>query len=276
MSIPAFRRNTVPLVLAAVTAALIAREVARNWLVQNGYAPAFAADLSYFVVPPAMVLLMFPLWRDARIYIARCYQRADLSLNVVVVAIAIGVLIRLTWWGTTFARVSFGWTSASGISETIGPHFSWQCPAPVVLVTGILVMAVVVPIIEEITHRGYIYRAALRWNVPAAVIVSSIVFTVFHKFDSWITVFLIGIVFAIQFQRTGSLWSSTITHATYNFLIQFDWRCLRGRWLVADREIPVLDVGVASLAVCALTIAAICALLVRLPGADYHPGQDPT
>ena len=41
-------------------------------------------------------------------------------------------------------------------------------------------------------------------------------------------VFLMGVVLGTQFWNTRTLWTTIVTHATYNGLVQFDWRCLTG------------------------------------------------
>lgn len=273
MTRPAFRRNSVTLVLLALTTALVVRSMIQLELRRRGLDAAVAADISYLTVPPLLLLLTVPMWSEAAGFISGLYRRSDLSLRLVISAVAIGILMRVAWWSLTVARASFGWFTETGVANSIGPTFVWQCPRPTILALGIVVMTFLVPAIEEAVHRGYVFRAALRWGLPAAIIISSVLFTVFHKTDTWPTVFVAGVILAVQFHNTGSLWASTITHATNNLLIQFDWRCIQGRWLVSDVDVPNLEPGLTAILVLGITIVSICLLVERMPGAKTRPGQ---
>ena len=271
---PALRRNSVILVVVALMTALVVRSLIQLGLGHHGFERTIAADLSYLAVPPVLLLLTVPIWSDARQFIASLYRRTDLSLRLAIYAVAIGVLLRVAWWATTVARVSFG--PESGVNESFGPIFSWQCAQPLPLALGIVVMAMFVPIIEEIIHRGFVLRSTLRWGAATAILVSCIFFTVLHRVGSWPDVFVAGLVFALQFHRSGSLWPSTISHATYNLLVQFDWRCLHGKWLVADDELPQLTSGLVAVCTSVILLVAISVLIQKIPGARTRPGHSST
>ena len=64
-----------------------------------------------------------------------------------------------------------------------------------------------------------------------------------------------GIVFGLQYWMTRNLWASVITHATYNGLIQLDWRCLQGTWNPTPEQLPTLGPG--SIAIGTLLVASV-------------------
>ena len=98
-----------------------------------------------------------------------------------------------------------------------------------VLFPGLLVIltyqaiAVVTPITEEMFFRGFVY-AGLRtsFGVPLGMVISAIVFSVFHLNPKEPTViipiFFTGLFFAWLYQRTGSIWPSVAAHAGQNAL----------------------------------------------------------
>ncbi|QJR12771.1 hypothetical protein DSM104443_03864 [Usitatibacter rugosus] len=75
------------------------------------------------------------------------------------------------------------------------------------------------PLIEEVLYRGVLYRLWERqWGWVAAALLSSIVFSLVHP-HNLIQTFFSGILYACLFHRTGSIWATTLCHATYNLLI---------------------------------------------------------
>lgn len=111
--------------------------------------------------------------------------------------------------------VNFGGMKLSG--SLAEPHVSWS------LFTG-AVLFIFVGLSEEILSRGYFMtvmkQTGTRW-VP--VLVSSILFSVIHAANPNITmlgftnIFLVGILFAAMFLKTGSLWMPIGYHITWNY-----------------------------------------------------------
>lgn len=91
--------------------------------------------------------------------------------------------------------------------------FSWTIVVGMVLIGGLLA-----PLAEEIIFRGLIYRWLRRfWPVLPATFVSAAVFGVVHGLPPVIAAaFVVGLLLAVVYERTGSLWAPTIVHATQN------------------------------------------------------------
>ena len=76
-------------------------------------------------------------------------------------------------------------------------------------------MVVAAPFCEELFFRGFLmHRWARRWGTPAGVALSSAAFAVGHA--EWVGHFVTGVVFALLYLRTRSLWVPILTHAAYN------------------------------------------------------------
>lgn len=81
-----------------------------------------------------------------------------------------------------------------------------------------LSIAIVVPVFEEVMHRGIIYQQ-LKKGLPLslAVITQALIFAVFHL--NWLQgmyAFLGGIVLALLFEYTRSLWAPILMHMGWN------------------------------------------------------------
>ncbi|MDP2181374.1 MAG: CPBP family intramembrane metalloprotease [Actinomycetota bacterium] len=90
---------------------------------------------------------------------------------------------------------------------------------PLGIATLIAVAAVIAPVAEEIAYRGVLYPALRnRWGVTAAVALSSAVFALLHFNVVWLglPIWILGMLLARLFERTGSLWPPIVAHALFN------------------------------------------------------------
>ena len=257
-------RTTIAAVLVATIAALVGRAWLQIRLIQDGAQPLVAADISYLVVPPILILLLFPLWRSEKTFLISQFDRKKLTWKLALSAIAIGVLVRLLWWSQLIAGVSFGIYTSSDPNAIVGPTLSFQCASPTIVLLGFIVMAILVPLIEEIVHRGYFQTALRHRGAIVSVLLSALVFAIFHKLASWPFAFLAGVIFGTQYWVTRSLWSSLISHATINGLIQVDWRCLSGQWNPRADELPLLLPGVTAVLVLVSSLLLLFFLIHKM------------
>ena len=266
-------RTKLIAVITATAAALFLRAWIQLRLLSAGFQDDFAADLSYLVVPPVLLVLLFPLWRHNGAFITRLYRSDGLNMRVALIAIALGCLLRLAAWCELIAGVSFGWYRNIEAAAIIGPTFAFNCPTPSAVALGIVVMVVLVPIIEETINRGLIQTWLSNKGAVVAISVSALIFMLSHRPSSWGFAFAAGVVFGIQYWRTGTLWPSLVTHATINGVIQLDWRCLQGHWNPPAAEIPKWGPGIASLLGLMLAAVLIGWLLRKKTGVCEHPGN---
>ena len=257
--------------LLALTAALLARSWLQVELRAGDMDKLYAADLSYLVVPPILLLLLFPVLRANGAGLRRQLDIANIGAGLVLSAIGLGILLRLAWWCQLAAGISIGVYSQDGPHSAVVPVFSFQCPPAYVIAMGVIVMAVLVPVIEEVMHRGFVQSALYRYGPVVAILGAAAVFTVFHPPGSWGFVFSAGVMLGTQYRITKSLWSSLISHATINALIQLDWRCLRGLWNPPATEIPLMESFAVALILFFVCIGSIVAVLVRMHRGDMSP-----
>ncbi len=264
--------TTIVALIVATTAALIARTLVQKHLLAAGYGAAFVSDLSYLVVPFILFMLLFPIWNSEKRYIKAQFRRADLSWRIALRAITIGVLFRVAWWSQLFAGISFGIYRTPNTSEIMPFALAFHCPPVIEIGLGLVVMAAIVPLIEETFNRGYIQGALRDRGFALSVFVGATVFTIFHTYASWPFVFVAGLLFGTQYWIAGSLWPSLITHATINGLIQIDWRCVNGQWSPkADSPDLVLPAMVASASLIASSLAILFLINRMATGARIAP-----
>ncbi len=252
-------RITIVAVFVALATALVARQVFRMQLTKQGLDATFTRDLSYLIVPLVLALVLFPLWRSEKNFLALQFRSAALSWHVVWSAIAIGVLIRGAWWSYLIARISFGFLQPTDPALIAGPLFGFECPTPIVLAVGFFVTALLTPVIEEVIHRAYVLTALLHRGAIVSVLLSAFIFAIFHNIAAWPFAFFAGVVLGAQYWITRSLWPAVIAHATVNGLILLDWRCFSGHWNPRGDVFPILTPGI---------VASVC-LIGCLSGIYY-------
>ena len=56
-------------------------------------------------------------------------------------------------------------------------------------------------------------------SVSRAVVINGVIFAIVHPPIAFPAVLMLGMVAAMVFRRTGSLWPAVTTHAVYNALV---------------------------------------------------------
>ncbi len=116
----------------------------------------------------------------------------------------------------TLAQWVLGASLDDSYIRLIAPHgFSWAA-----LIGTLTFLGVLTPIAEEVLFRSLIYRWMRgRWGVAVAVAASSVLFGVMHFDYALVYVPItagIGVVLALAFERTASLWPPIAIHVTFN------------------------------------------------------------
>ncbi len=260
---PPVLRLSIRHLLLIVLAQLVAL-TAQAWLAHilrgRGIEDLQAYYLAYLVVPPILLPMLAPVLLEHRTFLPGLFSPRRLTIRIALGAVALGMATRIVWWAQLIASVSLGFTASQDAQTIAGPVFTWACPPLPSLMLGLLVMAVLIPLMEETVHRGFLQSVFVPAGAVPAILISAAIFTVFHPPSSYGFVFFMGLVLGVQFWVTGSLWATVITHATYNGLIQFDWRCLQGHWNPPPDSLPLLLPGFSAL----FSLAVACLLVVAL------------
>jgi len=88
------------------------------------------------------------------------------------------------------------------------------------LALALVLGAGVVPVAEEVFFRGFLYQGLRdRWGVLGAVMASSLVFAAVHMIPSvLLPIFIMSLLMTWVFERSGSLWTCILLHASINGL----------------------------------------------------------
>jgi hypothetical protein len=91
--------------------------------------------------------------------------------------------------------------------------FSWSA-----LLVMLVMAGVVAPFAEELAFRGLLFRwLRERLGVPAAAVLSGLCFAMLHGVVILIPALtVVGIAFAVIYQRSRSLWPAIVAHGTFN------------------------------------------------------------
>ncbi len=266
---PRLSRSEFSAIVIVLVFALFVEALLQRQLQEIGYHTIEAGDRSVFVVPVLAGLLLWPVWRPRAAYLLGLFPARRLTARAVFAAIAIGLWLRLAWWSQLVAGIAFGWTG----DETGTPQFLIRvdCPSPGNLALGLAAMAVLVPLSEELVHRGLLQSGLLHRGRAFAVLVSASVFAMFHDPSAYPFAFLSGIVFGVMLLQTGALWTPMIAHATYNAAALIDWRCLHVVWYPDHSELPLPGIGAAAVLTLSTCVGATVLLLGYLAGPARKP-----
>lgn len=246
-----FRVSIIAIVVIEL-AALIARSALEVELTNAGVTSQVAKDLSFLVVPPILIVLLFPYLVRCKTSLLTLFRPASLTFRVVVLSALLGITLRVTRWSVLTLLIAFGFVRNNDSDAVMGPILGFVCPSWQQLLLGFTVMSVLVPIVEEIVNRGFILHALLPRGKPLAVIVSAFLFALMHDPGTYLTAFIIGIFFAIQVINYQTLWAPVVAHTAYNAMTILDWRCTQLIW-----NPPPGDTTMGVLAAISLPIAVI-------------------
>lgn len=85
----------------------------------------------------------------------------------------------------------------------------------------LLLLAVVAPLVEETIFRGLLFQLmAARWGTAPAIVGSAAAFALAHFIPLLLpALFLVGLVLAVVFARTRSLWCTVVLHGVHNGIV---------------------------------------------------------
>ena len=108
-----------------------------------------------------------------------------------------------------------------GLPARLTPRSDAPAPADPLFIAAVVGSALLAPVAEEVLFRGVLYQA-LRKHMGAvgATLGSAALFTLLHWWPAMVPEFLfLGIVLAVAFERTRSLYPPMVMHAAYNVAI---------------------------------------------------------
>ena len=149
---------------------------------------------------------------------------------------AFGLRWRATWWKVIYAPavVFVMWAFMIGLdfvgyNEWLGQFIEGdgiqegvkllqETTDPLVFILMGVVACIGAPLAEEVVFRGYIYTMVKRMaGLPLAVILSGLLFGAVHmNLVALLPLTVLGIILALSYEYTGSLWAPIAIHFCFN------------------------------------------------------------
>lgn len=259
---PAFRVSVLA-IMVFQTCALFTRSALDISLVRNGIDPSVANDLSYLVVPPILLVLLFPYLRQHRTFLLGLLRPARLSLRLCCASLLLGLVMRTTYWAGLTVLMWAGVLRSDDPGAIPGPFFGFGCPPLAVLTLSLLVMSVLVPMVEEIVNRGFVLHALLPKGVATSALASACLFALVHKPGSYPIALVTGLFLAAQMLNSRTLWAPLIAHAAYNAAAVIQWDCFQIIWNPAAGDRNLAAAGKVAIPVAVVGICLSCWLVSR-------------
>ncbi|GAA4765474.1 CPBP family intramembrane glutamic endopeptidase [Actinomycetospora chibensis] len=134
-------------------------------------------------------------------------------VRTVLVGIGLGVVVWLVSRALILAYVAI--TGDASDPQAALTLFSGPVAATLVVLIG----GLVVPLGEELLFRGVGYGVLRRLGQVVAVVLSAGVFALAHGLNVvFAAALLLGVVNAVLYERTGSIWPPVAAHATFNLI----------------------------------------------------------
>jgi CAAX protease family protein len=106
----------------------------------------------------------------------------------------------------------FGAGKEQGLDPT-----GWDSGRAPAFVLNVLVVALVGPVVEELTFRGIGFFLLAQFGQVAAILVTAVAFALTHGIIQGVPVFfIIGVALAFVRSRTDSIYPSIVMHAAFN------------------------------------------------------------
>lgn len=133
--------------------------------------------------------------------------------------------VKYVFWVGLVAVWLFGQISATWVYETFGDAafdtYSTTVTSgssDVLLgVAAVAFICVVAPVAEEFLMRGFVFAQWSKINPWFGLVGSAVVFALLHgTVTHFIPIFMVGLLLAVAYASTGSIWFSVLLHVGYN------------------------------------------------------------
>lgn len=221
---------SMPLVMLLLISAMFLRSFCNVSLVDAGYHPVAAKNLSALAGFLALGILLTPLAGKVVPGIRRQFRSPYSWSQLIAASTALGVTMWLGQFLALAAIVPLSWTGSGSFGAPASLALHLGCTNPKLLLLAAPIVAIATPIIEEIIHRGMIFRSLLRHGKITATVTSAILFAVMHEPATIPSAFIVGILLALQLLHYRTLWAPIITHAVTNLLAVVSTSCVEAYW----------------------------------------------
>jgi membrane protease YdiL (CAAX protease family) len=169
------------------------------------------------------------------IFVGTLIQDVALIAAAFFIAADLGRPTPRTFGLSSFKRSAFGWLALAFVgyyvlailyavifdppAEELPEELGANEGVGLAIATGLLLVAVA-PVAEEVFFRGFLYQALRNsFGIWPGAIVSALIFGVIHfELFKLFQLAILGVVLALLFEKTRSLWPSIMLHAINNGL----------------------------------------------------------
>lgn len=166
-----------------------------------------------FVGPIASLIAVGVVVRSARVGGWTGVGLVPATRPMLLVAALLGLLLQVLNVVVEQALVRVGIDTGDPQANVLSAGETWTGLLGLALTVGLLV-----PFAEELLHRGVWYGSLRRYlGVWQATLISSAVFGLLHGWNAVLPfAFVVGVVAALLYERTRSLWPSVAFHTALN------------------------------------------------------------
>jgi len=135
-------------------------------------------------------------------------------------ALLLGVGAGVLAWG--LARgIIIGYVTATGDLSNPQAGFAATASASTVSLLGLLAVgALLVPLGEKLLFRGVLFAGLRHYGLIVAVVLSAVLFGAAHGLNVvGITAAVLGVLNALLYDRTRSIWPAVVAHAINNTIV---------------------------------------------------------
>lgn len=147
---------------------------------------------------------------------SKWYLAPILAIPIILVVYSLTALLMATGFGEWVAELQ-GLESADEAQQDV-VKLMRENKDPLLFAVLAIVACVGAPLSEEVVFRGYIYPVVKRFtNIPVSVVFNGLLFAAIHgNLAALPTLFLLGLILAVAYELSGSLWLPIAIHAAYN------------------------------------------------------------
>lgn len=177
----------------------------------------FSDFLFEFILILSAVIIFWPYKRKNKIQLHNLFYMNQTTPKSVFLGISVVSLINFVMTNITYRFIS--WINT--VTNTTGGYYDNPLPtdSPFAIIGSIVISVIIAPIFEEVLFRGVLLQPFRKYGDLFAVIVSGVLFGLFHANLIQIPFAAItGILFGILVVKYNSIWPAIFVHMLNNFI----------------------------------------------------------
>lgn len=162
---------------------------------------------NYFLILPVFIFLMRKIESTK-------LDKESLSIKEILIYICIAMT--LMWIGNIIGSIITSIIGFSMTNEITNPVEEMIQNSSIYI--NLIVISILAPIFEEIFFRKLLIDRTIKYGATLSILLSALMFALFHgNLSQFFYAFLLGLLFAFVYIKTGRITYSIILHAVVNF-----------------------------------------------------------